>query len=82
MVLNAFKTNAVFLYSNIQNLSSTEKYKVALKLHRQFFHSHTERLLSLLQDCEINDEELKSHVKDLHEKCAICTKYKKLNDDQ
>ena len=46
-------------------------------LHRQFSHPHSERLLSLLQDCEINDEELKSHIKDLDEKCDICIKYKK-----
>ena len=74
---NVFKTNAVFLCSNVQNLSNTEKYKVALKLHRQFSHPHSERLLCLLQDCEINDEELKSHIKDLDEKCDICIKYKK-----
>ena len=40
-----------------------------MKLHRQFSHPHSERLLSLLLDCEINDEELKSHIKDLDEKC-------------
>ena len=74
---NVFKTNAVFLYSNVQSLSNTEKYNVALKLHRQFSHPHSERLLSLLQDFEINDEELKSHIKDLDEKCDICIKYKK-----
>ena len=31
---NVCKTNAVFLCNNIQNLSNTEKYKVALKPHR------------------------------------------------
>ena len=41
-----------------------------------FFHPHSERLLSLQQDCEINDEELKSHRKYLDEKCEICIKYK------
>ena len=61
---NVFKTNAIFFCGTTQNLSSAEKYKVALKLHRQFSHPHSERLLSLLQDCEINDEELKSHIKD------------------
>ena len=30
----------------------------------------------LLQDCEINDEVLKSHIKDLDKKCEICIKYK------
>ena len=55
----------MFLCRNIQNLSNTEKFKVALKFHRQFSHPHTERLLSLLPDCEINDEGLKSHTKEL-----------------
>ena len=73
---NVFKSN-VFFCSNVQNLTYTEKYKVALKLHRQFSHPHSERLLSLLHDCEINDEELKSHIKDLDEKCEICIKYKR-----
>ena len=45
-------------------------------LHRQFCHPHSERLLSLLQGCEINDE-LKSRIKDLDEKCDICIKCKK-----
>ena len=31
---NVFKSNVVFLCSNVQNLSNTEKYKVALKIHR------------------------------------------------
>ena len=51
-----FKSN-VFFCSNVQNLSNTENTKILFKLHRQFSHPHSERLLSLLQDCEINDEE-------------------------
>ena len=74
---NSFKSNAVFLCNDIEKLSNTQKYKVALKLHRQFSHPHSERLLNLLQDCEINDQELKSHIKDLDESCEICVKYKK-----
>ena len=72
-----FNSNVVFLCSNVQNLTNTEKYKVSLKLHRQFFHPHSERLLSLPQDFEINDEGLKSHIKDLDEKCEICNKHKR-----
>ena len=44
-------------------------YKVALKLHSQFSHLHSERLLGLLQDCEKNNQQLESHMKDLDEKC-------------
>ena len=74
---NVFKTSAVFLCSNIHNLSSSEKYKVVLKLHRQFSHPHSERLLSLLQDRKIYDEELKSYIVDLDDKCEICIDYKR-----
>ena len=74
---NVFKTNAVFLCSNIHNLSSSEKYKVVLKLHRKFSHPHSERLLSLLQDRKIYDEELKSYIVDLDDKCEICIDYKR-----
>ena len=62
---NVFKSKAVSFCINRQNLSNTEKYKVALKFCRQFSHLYNEILLILLQDCEINDEELESHIKDL-----------------
>ena len=42
---NVFKSNVVFLCSNVQTLSNTEKYKVALKPHRQFYHPEKQRLL-------------------------------------
>ena len=43
---NVFKVKCCISlqYSNIKNLSNTENYKVAVKLHRQFFHLHNERL--------------------------------------
>ena len=72
-----FKSNIALFCTNMQNLSSQEKYKIALKLHRQFSHPHSDRLLSLLKDCNINDEEIKSHIISLDEKCDICIKYKK-----
>ena len=58
-------------YSNIQNLSNTENYN-----YNSFF-IFTTKDLGLLQDCEIKDEEVKSHIKDLDEKCKVCIKYKK-----
>ena len=53
------------LYKNEFN---AEKYKVPLKLHRQFSHLHNGRLLRLLQDRKKDGEELKSHIKDLYVK--------------
>ena len=43
-----FKSNIALFCTNMQNLSSQEKYKIALKLHRQFSHPHSDRLFSLL----------------------------------
>ena len=60
-----------------KNLSNTEKYKVALKLQIRISHSPIERLVSLLQDCEINNKELQSHITYLDKRCEICIKYKK-----
>ena len=74
---NVFKSNIAFLCSNVQNLSNTEKYKVALKLQIRISHSHIERLISLLQDCEINNKELQSYITYLDKRCEICIKYKK-----
>ena len=70
-VMKVYLKEYLVLCSNVQNLSNTEKYKVTLKLHRQFSHPHSERLLHLLQDCEINDEELKSPMKDLDKKSDL-----------
>ena len=74
---NLFKSNAVSFCINIQNLSNTEKCKAALKFCRQFSHLYSEMPLILLQDCETNNEELESHIKDLDYKCKICIYYKK-----
>ena len=67
----------LYFFAVIYIIYPVQKNIVALKPHRQFSHPHSEKLLSLLQDCEINDEELKSHIKDLDEKCEICIKYKR-----
>ena len=67
----------LYFFAVIYIIYPVQKNIVALKLRRQFSHPHSERLLSLLQDCEINDEELKSYIKGLDEKCEICIKYKR-----
>ena len=67
----------LYFFAVIYIIYPVQKNIVALKLRRQFSHPHSERLLSLLQDCEINYEELKSYIKGLDEKCEIWIKYKR-----
>ena len=74
---NYVKSNIVLFCKSITKSSSLEKQKIALKLHRQFSHPNSSRLINLLNDCEIVDEELISFIKELDTKCEICLKYKK-----
>ena len=72
-----FKSNVLFSCNDLSKLNSNEKYRIALKLHRQFSHPPSNRLLALLKDCNIDDNEIKNHIISLDNKCEICTKYKK-----
>ena len=62
---------------NIDNKSNEEKIKIASKLHRQFAHPPSERLLQLISDSGIIDKQLADHIKKLDTECEICNKYKK-----
>ena len=64
-----YLSQMLYFFAVMYKINPIQKNTAALKLHRHFSHPQSERLLSLLQDCEINDEELKSHIKDLDEKC-------------
>ena len=79
--MKMYFSKILYFFAVMYKIYPTQKnVKLLLKLHRQIliFHLHSERLLlSLLQDYEINDKELKSHIKNLDEKCEICIKYKR-----
>ena len=65
-------------FSNDLSFANTDKKKnMANKLHRQFSHPTAEKLISLLKDADIIDEELFKLIIDLTSKCEICLKYKK-----
>ena len=49
-----------------------EKYKVLLKLHRQFGHPRLEVMLNLLQKVNCNDKETKKLVETIYGKCNTC----------
>ena len=51
--------------------------KKALKLHRQFAHPSSEKLISLLKSAELGSAELISCVNKVTESCEVCRRYKK-----
>ena len=64
--------------SSLKDMPKGEKYKVALKLHGQFSHPHSDKIKALLRDAEIIDDELEKHLVDLDNLCNIWNKYKKV----
>ena len=62
--------------SFIQN-TEDDKSKIALKLHKQFSHPSSDKLIKLLNDGGINDKILEKEVRKIDENCEICFKYKK-----
>ncbi|CAG2191494.1 unnamed protein product [Mytilus edulis] len=57
-------------------LSFKKKKEILLKLHKQFGHASSDKLLSLLQSTGSVDSETKTILKDICTKCLICHKFK------
>ena len=53
------------------------KRKTAIKLHKQFAHPHSDRLIKLIKDGGIKDRDLFSMNQEVEATCEICIKYKK-----
>ena len=51
--------------------------KTAHKLHRQFGHPTSSRLISLLHKVDIHDKGLEKEILNLNQECDICCKFKK-----
>ena len=45
------------------------KRKVALKLHQQFSHAPTKRIISLIKDVNVEDQELFKSIIDVEDNC-------------
>ena len=54
-----------------------EKRKIAEKLHKQFGHSSTSKILKLVKTPAIEDNELFELIDEIWEDCSICLKNKK-----
>ena len=60
---------------NLQNKSEDEKFRIAIKLHRQFAHPRSDKLKSLLKDAQISDKTLEKHLDNLDNTCDACLRY-------
>ena len=52
--------------------------KVIDKLHKQFAHTSSSRLLSLLKDAVLFDEDVKVIVEEISRGCNVCKRYQKM----
>ena len=47
-----------------------------MKLHLHFSHPNPQKLISLLKDANVDDNELIAMISDVSDNCEICFKYK------
>ena len=55
--------------------TTEEKKKPAIKLHKQFAHPHSDRLMKLIKDGGIEDRDLFCMIQEVEATCEICIKY-------
>ena len=61
----------------LSELSEDERYKTLLKLHRQFAHPPEAKLITLLKDANIWQDEFQHLLSEIHERCELCKVYSK-----
>ena len=64
--------NIFSVCSSIKVLSYADKFWIALKIYGQPSHPHSDRLLSLVNDCNIDNKEIKKCIVDIDQKCQTC----------
>ena len=72
--------NEINLESNVilfGNQGNADKNAIAKKLHTQFGHPSSKRLIKLIENSGKEDKELKQAIEELSNKCDICKRYKK-----
>ena len=55
----------------------SDKRKVALKLHQQFANAPSKRIINLVKDANVEDQELFKSIINAEDNCQICKRYKK-----
>ena len=61
----------------LENLNKQERYKTLLKLHRQFAHPTKKRLIALLKDTGVWQEEYEDTMTQIEQECELCKVYAK-----
>ena len=67
----------VFFSDNLDGIDAQTRKKKAVKLHEQFAHARSERLIKLLKDGGVTDKEFFKCIEDVEKKCVICQQYKR-----
>ena len=62
---------------NIEEKSKKEIKYIAIKLHKQFGHPKSARLIDLIKTVGTSDKDMLDMVKDLDKSCEICMRYKR-----
>ena len=72
------KESRVILHcSSLEGLTTDEKKRKAVKLHKQFSHATSTKLLKMLSESGCNDDEFISYVKKTCDECELCLKFKR-----
>ena len=67
-------------FSNLEKVNeftTQEKERAAVKLHKQFCHASGKRLRQLLVSARVRDKEMLKLVENVANNCGICQKYRK-----
>ena len=62
---------------NLEDITEKEREKIISKLHFQFGHAHSSKLIELLKDAGIWKNEYLDSVKRVYENCEICKRFTK-----
>ena len=66
------------LMTKLQGLSPSEVQKKLLHLHRQFAHPTVDKLVKLLKDAGVWEDEFTDILASIHETCTTCKEYAKV----
>ena len=67
----------VYFTDNLENTDPSKRKKIAVKLHEQFAHARSNRLIKLLRDSGVQNKEFFSEVEDVEKNCHVCQQYKR-----
>ena len=71
-------TSHMILFNDkLENKNESERMRIAKKLHQQFAHANSNRLIKLLKDGGVKNKDFHKMIVKVEEKCEICSKFKK-----